>query len=93
MRRTVMLGLKMGMDRQSFQRSYGVDALEIFGETWQRLHELGLIDISPDEIRLTYLGKLFADEVGQQFYSSSIKRRMSAIDPHLVSTTWPQFNP
>lgn len=34
-----------------------------------------------------------ADEVGQQFYSVVMKRRMAAIDPVLVSTTWPQFNP
>lgn len=93
MRKTVMLGIKMGMDRQSFLQTYGVDVIEAFSETWDSLQSLGLVEISPAEIRLTYLGKLFADEVGQQFYSDAIKRRMSVIDPHLVSTTWPQFNP
>lgn len=40
-----------------------------------------MVEILADEIRLTYLGKLFADEIGQQFYSDAIKRRMSVIDP------------
>lgn len=52
-----------------------------------------LVVITPDSVQLTYLGKLLADEVGQQFYSDTMKRRMSLIDPALVSTTWPQFNP
>jgi oxygen-independent coproporphyrinogen III oxidase len=93
MRRTIMLGIKMGMDRESFERTYGVDVVRAFLPTWERLARLALVGITPERVDLTYLGKLFADEVGQQFYSDPIKRRMAAIDPALVSTTWPQFNP
>jgi len=92
MRRTVMLGMKMGMYRSSFAQTYRTDVIEAFPETWDRLHQLGLVDISSDAVDLTYTGKLFADEVGQQFYSDQMKGRMEAIDPELVSTTWPQFN-
>jgi oxygen-independent coproporphyrinogen-3 oxidase len=93
MRRTLMLGIKMGVDRQSFREIYGIDALSLFEPVWERLIDLGLVEINSQEARLTYSGKLFADEVGQQFYSEAMKRRMASIDPELVSTTWPQFNP
>jgi oxygen-independent coproporphyrinogen-3 oxidase len=92
MRRTIMMGIKMGIDRQIFEETYGADPAMQFADTWQRLVELGLVEISESEITLTYLGKLHADEVGQQFYSDEMKQRMAAIDPVMVSTTWPQFN-
>lgn len=93
LRRTVMLGMKMGMDRPAFKQTYGKDVVEAFPEIWEQLAQLGLVEIKLDAVDLTYTGKLFADEVGQQFYSDTMKRRMAKIDPVLVSTTWPQFNP
>lgn len=93
MRRTVMLGLKMGIDRELFYTTYKTDILEIFSQTWEDLLSLELIEVNHKNINLTYLGKLFADEVGQKFYSDEMKRRMARIDPDLVSTTWPNFNP
>lgn len=93
MRRTVMLGLKMGIDRSIFRATYGIDVVQAFPEEWQRLTNLSMVEYSADEVRLTYLGKLFADEVGQQFYSAEMKQRMEAVHADLVSTTWPQFNP
>ncbi|EKD85676.1 MAG: hypothetical protein ACD_37C00659G0005 [uncultured bacterium] len=93
LRRTIMLGIKMGIDRRIFEKTYGVDAVGQFREDWERLVSLGLITINSDMISLTYTGKLFADEVGQQFYSDEMKRRMASVDPELISTTWPQFNP
>jgi oxygen-independent coproporphyrinogen-3 oxidase len=92
MRRTIMLGIKMGMDRPAFERTYGIDVVAAFPEIWEKLVGLGLITINQDTVDLTYAGKLFADEVGHQFYSDPMKTRMAAIDPELVSTTWPQFN-
>lgn len=32
-------------------------------------------------------------DILEVFYSDAMKKRMAAIDPVLVSTTWPQFNP
>lgn len=93
LRRTIMLGIKMGIDRAVFESTYGVDVVAKFEAEWERLSSLGLVDINRDMISLTYAGKLFADEVGQQFYSDNMKRRMASIDPEMVSTTWPQFNP
>lgn len=93
MRRTLMLGIKMGIDRRDFLSTYGYDVLSLFPSTWERLVGLGLVEVNSEVIELTYTGKLFADEVGQQFYSDTMKRRMACVDPELVSTTWPQFNP
>ncbi len=92
LRRTVMLGIKMGMDRPAFKDTYGIDVVDAFQDNWERLEKLGLVEIKPESIDLTYTGRLFADEVGQQFYSDDMKKRMATIDPVLVSTTWPQFN-
>lgn len=93
MRRTVMLGMKIGIDREAFLRTYQQDVIDAFPDTWKHLEHLQLVEISSEAASLTYMGKLFADEVGQQFYSDDMKRRMAVIDPAMVSTTWPQFNP
>jgi coproporphyrinogen III oxidase-like Fe-S oxidoreductase len=93
MRRTVVLGLKMGINTQNFALMYGVDFHKQFSSTTRWLEEIGLLQVTPKSIRLTYLGALFADEVCRQYYSPAIKQRMSAIDPLLISTTHPRFNP
>jgi oxygen-independent coproporphyrinogen-3 oxidase len=92
MRRTVMLGIKMGMDRPAFEAVYGVDVVDAFQDQWKRMEELGLINIKSKSVDLTYMGKLLADEVGQSFYSENMVRRMKAIDPDMISTTWPWLN-
>lgn len=91
-RRTLMLGMKLGMDRRFFSAIYGFDVVNGFAKQWELLSSLGLVNITNDTIALTYLGKLFADEVGQFFYSAKMARRMSEVDSQLISTTWPQFN-
>lgn len=93
MRRTLMLGLKIGIDRQYFYQTYKMDVVEAFSTIWQGLVDLNLVEITSKEVFLTYFGKLFADEVGQQFYSKKMRQRMALVDPELVSTTWPQLNP
>lgn len=93
MRRTAVLGLKMGIDRQDFSSTHGIDFYEQFPSTTKCLEELGLLHVTPESVRLTYLGALFADEVCRQYYSPSIKQRMATVDPLLISTTHPKFNP
>lgn len=82
---------KMSMNTV-FTKTYGIDVVDAFSETWKKLAQLGLVEVEPKSVELTYTGRLFADEVGQQFYSDDMKRRMAAVDPSLISTTWPQFN-
>lgn len=92
MRRTIMLGIKMGMDRRSFAETYGADVVDSFPREWEALSDLGLVEVDPDSVVLTYMGKLLADEVGKTFYSETMRKRMAQVDPHMVSTTWPQIN-
>jgi len=92
MRRTIMLGIKMGMDRRNFQNTYGEDVVDAFPREWEALSDLGLVEVQPEAVVLTYKGKLLADEVGKTFYSEEMRQRMAQVDPHIVSTTWPQIN-
>lgn len=92
MRRTIMLGLKCSIDRGIFVDTYGVDPVVAFPAEWSRLVELELVEIDETRIALTYLGKLFADEAGREFYSQAILDRMSAVDASMISTTWPMLN-
>jgi|GEM_PF-321720 len=92
MRRTIMLGIKMGMDRRHFQDTYDADVVDTFPGEWDMLSRLGLVEVGPDSVMLTYMGKLLADEVGKTFYSDQMRQRMATVDPHMVSTTWPQIN-
>jgi oxygen-independent coproporphyrinogen-3 oxidase len=92
MRRTLMLGLKAGIDRARFSKQHGVDVVEAFPDEWTRLAALGLVTIAPDSVALSYSGRLFADEIGQLFYSPQMRRRMESIDPLRISTTLPRLN-
>lgn len=92
MRRTAVLGLKMGINREEFASMYGIDFCEQFPSTTERLMRLGLLEVVPQTVRLTYFGALFADEVCRQYYSPSVRDRMNAVDPLLISTTHPRFN-
>lgn len=92
MRRTIMLGIKMGIHRDSFRQTYGIDVVDAFPQEWESLSALDMIEVHEDAVVLTYLGKLLADETGKAFYSETMRKRMEQVDPSLVSTTWPQFN-
>lgn len=93
MRRTAVLGLKMGINREQFADTYGVDFCDQFPSPTEQLVQLGLLEVTSQVVHLTYLGALFADEVSRQYYSPAIRQRMAAVDPLLISTTHPRFNP
>ncbi len=93
MRRALMLGLKSKVSRNYFRDTFGLDVDEQFAETFKKLSRLDLLHIEPEFITLTYTGKLFADEVGREFYSETMKKRMSEVPPELISTTFKFLNP
>lgn len=92
-RRSLMLGLKFGVDVEFFKRRFGVNVVEYFSPEWNELRDLGLIESAAEGPALTYAGRLFADEVGRGFYSAGMRQRMMKVQNPLISTTWPQFNP
>lgn len=93
MRRALMLGLKSRVSRTYFRDVFGVDVVKQFPETFEKLSRLELLHIGPEFLNLTYTGKLFADEVGKEFYSAAMKRRMNDVPPELISTTFKFLNP
>jgi oxygen-independent coproporphyrinogen III oxidase len=92
-RRALMLGLKCNISRSYFRDVYGFDVVECFDEEMRLLSDLELIEIDSELVRLTKAGTLFADEIGQLFYSSSIRGRMEAVKKTIVSTTVKKKNP
>jgi oxygen-independent coproporphyrinogen-3 oxidase len=92
MRRALVLGLKTRINRTVFRRTYGIDMVKAFPETLARLEEIGVVEVGTADVELTYVGKLFADEVGREFYSPDMRSRMRAIEPSTISTTLPKLN-
>ena len=92
LRRALMLGLKCGVERQYFEDNYATDIVVKFKEQFETLHILGLVSISDEYVKLTDVGNLFADEIGQLFYSTEIRERMNNIPKQQISTTLPHIN-
>jgi oxygen-independent coproporphyrinogen-3 oxidase len=65
-REAVWLGLRLldGIDRSAHQRLHGVDPVPAHRAELDRLVAEGLVTVTPERIRLTPRGVLFADEVG-----------------------------
>jgi coproporphyrinogen III oxidase-like Fe-S oxidoreductase len=65
----VWLGLRLldGLDRAAHARLHGVDAAAVHADEVARLVKEGLVELTPERLRLTARGVLFADEVGSRF--------------------------
>jgi len=59
-----------------FKKRYGIDLLAYFDETFKNLQDKQLLDINGDAIRLTYLGKIFSDEVCMFFVSEHVRQKI-----------------
>ena len=68
-REAVWLGLRLldGIDRAAHRRLYGVDPVAAHAAEVDRLVVEGLAEVTPERLRLTRRGVLFADEVGARF--------------------------
>jgi oxygen-independent coproporphyrinogen-3 oxidase len=68
-REAVWLGLRLldGIDRAGHVRRFGVDPVTAHAAEVARLADEGLVEVSPERLRLTPRGVLFADEVGARF--------------------------
>jgi len=65
MAETMIMGLRLleGIDRGVFQRRFGQDLLEIYGEEIGELVGLGLVEMEEERIKLTLRGRLLGNEV------------------------------
>jgi oxygen-independent coproporphyrinogen-3 oxidase len=68
-REAVWLGLRLldGLSRAEHRARHGVDPAERHASELERLEREGLVTVTPDRVRLTPRGVLFADEVGARF--------------------------
>ncbi len=67
---TMMLGLRLvevGVDRSSFRQRFGEDVTEIYPDELERLQATGLLEITPERVRLTPHAKLLGNEVFAAF--------------------------
>ena len=75
MARLMVLGMKKGqVDKKVFSSKFGVNPEEVYPEIIEILKELGLIEITDTEIRLTYLGELYSEEVAIQFFTEETRK-------------------
>jgi oxygen-independent coproporphyrinogen-3 oxidase len=68
-REAVWLGLRLldGIERAHHRQLYAVDPVEAHAAEVARLEAEGLVTVSPERLKLTPRGVLFADEVGARF--------------------------
>lgn len=75
-RALLTMGLRLiSIDRNDFQKRFGTNPEDIFGDTIERLKKKGLLEVGEQEIRLTELGILFCYNVAKEFYSDEIRNR------------------
>ena len=69
MEEEMFLGLRKtdGVSLEGFQRHFGVDMNDVFGDVIAKLTQKALLVISDGKIKLTRQGKLIGNEVFQDF--------------------------
>jgi oxygen-independent coproporphyrinogen-3 oxidase len=68
-REAIWLGLRLvdGIERAQHRRLHGVDPVDGHAQEIEKLLHERFIDVTPEKLRLTHKGILFADEVAQRF--------------------------
>jgi oxygen-independent coproporphyrinogen-3 oxidase len=67
---TMMLGLRLltdGVNREAFLQRHGRTMEQAFGQTVEELAEIGLLDLTGDQVRLTHQGLMLANDVATRF--------------------------
>ncbi len=67
MRRSMIFGLRAGLNKKRFFERHGTSPEDVFGNELKDLEELGLIESDKREIRFTYKGALFGEEICGKF--------------------------
>lgn len=77
MARFVIFNFKTGaVNRDSFEKRFGIAIESVFPKQLEKLEKLGLIEYSGDLIKLSYSGCLFSEEVCLEFYQKEAKESL-----------------
>jgi oxygen-independent coproporphyrinogen III oxidase len=72
---TMMLGIRLtrdGISASAFIERHGYSITEIYGETIEYLHSIGMIEWHDENLRLTRAGLLIANEVAERFLDPTL---------------------
>jgi oxygen-independent coproporphyrinogen-3 oxidase len=76
--RAMVLGIKSGeVNIDEIEKRFAVNVRQKYHQLLLKLEELGLLEITASDIRLSYKGILFADEVAVQFITENIRNKLS----------------
>lgn len=67
----VTMRLREGIHRQTFITRFGTDVADAFGQVLHQYESTGMIEISPDYVRLTIQGILFSDSIFSDLLSDT----------------------
>ncbi|MGP4005633.1 radical SAM family heme chaperone HemW [Streptomyces sp. 4N124] len=68
-------GLRLfSVSRPRFAELFDTDPLDVFGDTIGSLVERGLLEVTPEEVRLTEEGVFWGNNVCREFFSEEFKR-------------------
>jgi oxygen-independent coproporphyrinogen III oxidase len=72
---TMMLGIRLtedGISASAFEGRHGFSMIEIYGETIEYLHSIGMVEWHGESLRLTRAGLLIANEVAERFLDPTL---------------------
>jgi oxygen-independent coproporphyrinogen-3 oxidase len=70
MREAIMLGLRLrgGLNLQSFHNDFGINLLEEFAETVNKLVSGGFVEVVDQKLRITDRGVLISNSIISEFF-------------------------
>ena len=73
----IIFGVKnLNFSRSCFEDEFGIDVLDVFPKQFKYLEEEGFITIDTDNIKTTFEGALYADDIVREFYLPDQKNVM-----------------
>jgi oxygen-independent coproporphyrinogen-3 oxidase len=84
--RYMVLGLRcLEVSKAPFRERFGVSMDEVFGAAIAQLAEFGLVDDTPEKVRMTHKGIHFASNVLKAFYTDANRRMPQPIGVELLA--------
>jgi oxygen-independent coproporphyrinogen-3 oxidase len=75
--RAIVLGMKSGViNMKNIMDNFQEDIVKKYGILLGKLQNLGLLEVSNRDVRLTEKGSLFSDEIAVQFISGDVKKAL-----------------